>query len=165
MKKLNIQISYDSDNIYPINGNVVNYIEDLIINQILYKYKIIINSNWSYLLGIAYTKSDFEDIAVVDLRIVKSGMTKICTILCPIHLFKEYEKKEVIEKTLIRLLLKSVRGFFEENFKKVNLEDIDAIFDKIDFENIISMCEEKDLYPDKIFIKRGFDQSFTLTRE
>jgi hypothetical protein len=160
MKKFNIQTIYSPDYSCKVNGNVLNYIEDLLIDHVLIPKKIIINSSWEYLFSFnvhisrSSDKIKLEKIVAYPIQQMKSEMTKISGAMCPSILFTDIKDEEKHVKDFIGCLLESLRLFFAENFKKNCSDNINIIYNSLDFDLIKKLINSKDNFLDKILYQK-----------
>jgi hypothetical protein len=153
LKKINLEIHFREEKIFDLNGNVLFFLEDEVLENILARYKIIVNSKWSYLITLSISNNQSrigKFISMTDPSTVSENMAKYCIgFVYKGDVLARIKERGNVE-AMLGLMCEMLKVFFSENFKKVKSEDIDMLFNSLDVKHIKKLCRQPDLYPKKI---------------
>jgi len=162
MKEFNLMLMDKKDDC-PLNGNILNYIEDEVISKLLLPHYPKKFENWRYLLGITYSES-FKDVFVTGVRQIKCEKTKFTNIFISVSLVKsspEYCNDTI--RAFVELLFQSFVIFFQQNFSKISEIMIMDLYDKLDYEKIEELSKNVDVHPDRFSKPAKAKHKFTIT--
>ncbi len=125
----------------PISYKVIEYIEKQVSENLLKSRNIIVNGSWDIHLILTFCeeteryKSEYLFLAKSP-RTVAVNKIKIYEVLIPMKLI--VNSREPYKKT-IELIFEAVKTFLTTNYKKINANDLDKLWEKIDKEYLLSL--------------------------
>ena len=149
------------DKMLPIHYKTIEYFEEFIMENILTKYKIIINSKWIHSFGIFLTYKNHNNIPEHIKRF--DGIKKHLVILPPNTFSKELTKNYYVEFYITKIrenskgefigfcemILDFIETYFVLNYKKIDEHDFQNIRKKVDWIYLKSIK-----YPAKLIDQR-----------
>ncbi len=140
----------------PIHYKTLEYFENFVMENILSKFKVILNSKWTHSFGIFFDSTDYKNIPEY---VTFDGVEK-CLIIMPPNTFskesmkgytvmffaskiKDNPKGEFIG--FCEMTLDFIETFFVLNYKKINESDFVSIREKVDWEYLKSIKYPADL--------------------
>lgn len=120
----------DPNDRIPVNYHLREYVERLIIDEILVPNKVIINGSWDYAIYVHFTsKSIYSTIDVLPIRIVKSENVKMSTVIIPVSFVRDSPD---IPLAFVKVLINASKIFLTNNFKKLKDEMFESLMTKLD---------------------------------
>lgn len=163
IKKFNIEL-FDETKIkaLPIHFKTLEYFEDFVIDNVLSKFKIILNSKWAHNFGIFFDSTDYKNIPEY---ITFDGIEKCLVILPPNSFSKESIKAYSVQFFASKIkdnpkgeyigfcemMLDFIETFFVLNYKKINTSDFIDIRKKVDWNYLKSIKYPAD-FKDQHFV-------------
>lgn len=141
----------------PIHYKTLEYFENFVTENILKKFKVILNSKWTHSFGIFFDSTDYKNIPEHLKRIDEIDK---CIVILPPNTFskelmkgysvmffaskiKDNEKGEFIG--FCEMMLDFIETFFVQNYKKINESDFINIRENVDWEYLKSIKYPADL--------------------
>lgn len=125
----------------PISWKVRDYLEDLVIENVLQEKRIVVSSQWTIHLHCFFCRPapryNDEHISFFNKpRTVKENMVKIYQIMIPEKLINESENK--YERT-IELMYEAVSVFLTTTYKKVSKEFMGELWKEADMKYLLTL--------------------------
>jgi hypothetical protein len=136
----------------PLNGNILKHLEDLITNQVLlpvYEKKF---ENWRYSIAISVNEVSWNKPFVPPTRQIKAEKTKYTNMMIPIRMIEPGCSIASL-RSIIGVVFEGLKDFICENFKKIEIDQLNNLFDNIDFNELWEMFNSEDLFSSKIYFK------------
>lgn len=126
----------DPNDRVPVDCQLREYVEELIVNEILVSNQIGINSSWNYAMYVHFTsKHIYSSIEVLPTRMVKSENVKMSTVIIPLILIRDCPD---IPLAFVKVLITASSIFLTNNFKKLKDEMFENLMARLDKNYILS---------------------------
>jgi len=140
VSKFNIYQSSIEEDRPPISHKVRDYLIKFITTELLEKKNILINAKWNVILALFFIrKAKFGPDQVFlakGSRTVSAENTKIYEVLIPMQIIDAAENKYL--KT-IELIYEAITLFLTSTYKKVTIESMAEIWEKVDLKYLLSL--------------------------
>lgn len=152
-----------SDNIRPpISYKIREYFERFLTDNVLEKNKIIVDGKWNISLSLLFvdggSRHTLREVYMAKgARTISSEKMKIYEILLPLTIIQEAEDPQL---RTIELMYEAITVFLTSSYKKITVEFMNMLRDKIDMQYLLSLPypapfeEQKYLLDEQLFSKQ-----------
>ena len=145
------------DKALPIHYKTLEYFESFVMENILSRFKVILNSKWTHSFGIFFNSIDYKNIpehlkrieeidkclVILPPNTFSKELMKGHTVMFFISKIKDNQKGEFIG--FCEMMLDFIETFFVQNYKKINESDFINIRQNVDWEYLKSIKYPADL--------------------
>lgn len=128
MNKIKIVLRAGEDDRLPISNKVLTYIEDIVLQEVLIKKNILVNTKWFVRLNMMIMETGHnipDKVQVFAPTIVTSENTKSYPVIIPVKFIKAADEPR---EKLIELIFEGVKVFFTINYKSITEKFMDDLF-------------------------------------